>query len=76
MGFTIDMNTGDISDITNGINSKNVDDTPLRKIDHLEPLSQEQLLPVTDTINPQGSYSIPGSLIDCDVETFIKNMKP
>lgn len=79
MGFTIDMVTGNISDITNDRNSLAIEETslspsPTDKSDGFEPFVQERLLPVVDTYSIPDAYVIPGSLIDCDIDSFMEDM--
>lgn len=75
MGFTIDMITGNISNITNGadvVESENVVST---SIVDTESMTHEQLLPVSETLLvPDVDTYIPGSLIDNDIDVFIEDM--
>ncbi len=75
MGFTIDMITGNISNITNGadvVESENVVST---SIVDTESMAHEQLLPVSETLLvPDADAYIPGSLIDNDIDVFIEDM--
>ena len=74
MGFTIDMVSGNISDITNGIDSAKADASPTKpSVDDLDSFLQEQLLPVSDTyIKPE--YTIPDSLINREIDSFIEDV--
>ena len=73
MGFTIDMVSGNISNITNGIDSVKSEDVSSTKpsVDRFDPSLQERLLPVSDTFEVAETYTIPSSLIDQDIDLFI-----
>ncbi len=81
MGFTIDMVSGNISNITNGIDSVKAEAvSPIKpfvknvEIENVESLPQEQLLPVSDTLakpSNKPEYVIPPLLINRDVDSFL-----
>jgi len=76
MGFTIDMVTGNIGNVTNGINSEKFEfATPTTSsIDNIDWLPFEGLLPVSDTLQAPEDYIIPSTLIDCDIDSFIEGV--
>ena len=76
MGFTIDMVSGNISNITNGTDSVKTDEaSPTRSsIKDIDSTLQEQLLPVSEVFNEVEAYLIPSPIIDCDIDSFIDDV--
>jgi len=76
MGFTIDMVSGNVSNITNGTDSVKADEaSPTRaSIKDISSTLQEQLLPVSEVFTVADAYSIPSSIIDRDIDSFIDDL--
>jgi len=75
MGFTIDMVSGNISNITNGIDLEKIETVaPITSSIKRGDLLQEQLLPVADTTAIKSNSSIPSVLVNCDVDLFIEDV--
>ncbi|MDH3325624.1 MAG: hypothetical protein OEM38_02765 [Gammaproteobacteria bacterium] len=76
MGFMIDMVTGNVSNITNGVDLAIVESAPLIRAPKgdVELPPQEQLLPVSNDSSPD-TYTIPGSIINCEIDLLIEKMK-
>jgi len=73
MGFTIDMITGDISDITNSEKPEKASPTNVAEWESFYNTT-EQLLPVSESFKSRPESSVPGSIINQDIDAFLNDV--